>query len=336
MCCPGPGWLYVFMINEQRPDEQLPGEHCLADEGLARWVEEARQSVEPSCRDVGVERLRADIRARAASRPPGPELPLVQDLSTDRGLVLRLYRPALDPRPAVLYLHGGGFVMGDLESHDDTCRRLAKIADVTVLAVDYRLAPEHPGPAAVDDAAAAFGWARQRLNELGGDPGAGVALAGDSAGGALAVLAAVRLQADGMTPSALLLAYPNADMTLHVASESQEGHSFGPESDDLRWLVEQWLSDPDRSDDPELSPQHADLTGLPATLLATAEHDPLRDEGEALVRRLRDMGVEVHHVPYGGLVHGFLGLGHVSEAASEASRDLFHRFGALIRSGAAA
>jgi acetyl esterase len=213
---------------------------------------------------------------------------------------------------------------------------LAKIADVTVLAVDYRLAPEHPGPAAVDDAAAAFGWVRQRLHELGGDPGAGVALAGDSAGGALAVLAAVRLHADGMTPSALLLAYPNANMTLRGASVSQEGHGFGLPADDLRWLVEQWLGDPDRSDDPELSPQHADLSGLPGTLLATAEHDPLRDEGEALARRLRDVGVGVQHVPYDGLVHGFLGLGHVSEAAGEASRDLFRRFGALIRTSAAA
>jgi acetyl esterase len=328
--------LDVFMTDEHAPDEQSPGALCLADEGLARWVEEARQSVGPSCREVGAERLRADIRARAASRPPGPELPLVRDLRTGQGLAVRLYRPAPDPRPAVLYLHGGGFVMGDLDSHDDTCRRLAKIADLTVLAVDYRLAPEHPGPAAVDDAAAAFGWARQCLDELGGEPGAGIALAGDSAGGALAVLAAVRLHADGMTPSALLLAYPNADMTLPGASRSPEGQGFGLDADDLRWLVEQWLPDPDRSDDPELSPAHADLTGLPATLLATAEHDPLRDEGEALARRLRDMGVEVQHVPYDGLVHGFLGLGHVSKAAGAASRDLFSRFGALIRAGAAA
>jgi acetyl esterase len=323
------------MTTEQAPGDQLSGIH-LADEGLARWVAQARESQEPSCRDVGVERLRADIRARAASRPPGPELPLVQDLSTDQGLALRLYRPALAPRPAVLYLHGGGFVMGDLESHDDTCRRLAKIADVTVLAVDYKLAPEHPGPAAVIDAVAAFGWARERLRELGGDPRAGVALAGDSAGGAVAVLAAVRLQAEGMTPSALLLAYPNADMTLRGAGVSREGPSIGLAADDLRWLVEQWLSDPARSDDPELSPAHADLTGLPATLLATAEHDLLRDEGEALGRRLRDVGGDVQHVPYDGLVHGFLGLGHVSAAAAQAGHDLFSRFGVVIRNGAAA
>ena len=196
--------------------------------------------------------------------------------------------------------------MGDLESHDGTCRRLAGIADVTVLAVDYRLAPEHPGPAAVEDAIGAFAWARQHLQELGGDPEAGVAMAGDSAGGALAVLG--------------------------LGSIAQEGHGWGLEADDLRWFVEQWLPDPDRCDDPQVSPAHADLTGLPPTLLATAEHDPLRDEGNALAQQLRDVGVEVQHVQNGGLVHGFLGLSHVSEAAAEAGRDLFDRFGDILRS----
>ena len=225
--------------------------------------------------------------------------------------------------------------MGDLESHDGTCRRLARIADVTVLAVDYRLAPEHPGPAAVDDVVGAFVWARNHLQELGSDPEAGVALAGDSSGGALAVLAAVRLHAGGMTPSALLLAYPNADMTLRGDSVTQEGHGWGLETDDLRWFVEQWLSDPDRSDDPQVSPAHADLTGLPPTLLATAEHDPLRDEGNALAQQLHDVGVEVQHVQNRRLVHGFLGLSHVSEAAAEAGRVLFDRFGDILRNRAA-
>jgi acetyl esterase len=235
----------------------------------------------------------------------------------------------------VLYLHGGGFVMGDLESHDGMCRRLARIADVTVLAVDYRLAPEHPGPAAVEDTVGTFVWARQHLQELGGEPEAGVALAGDSSGGALAVLAAVRLHAGGMTPSALLLAYPNADMTLLGDSVAQEGHGWGLEADDLRWFVEQWLPDPDRCNDPQVSPAHADLTGLPPTLLATAEHDPLRDEGNALAQQLRDVGVEVQHVQGDGLVHGFLGLSHVSEAAAEAGRVLFDRFGDILRNRAA-
>lgn len=312
--------------------EQVPDGLGLADEGLVRWVSEVRRSVGPSCREAGAQRLRAAGRARTASRPRGPELPLVQDLRTEQGLAVRLYRPTQDLRPTVLYLHGGGFVMGDLESHDGTCRRLARIADVTVLAVDYRLAPEHPGPAAVEDTVGTFVWARQHLQELGGDPEAGVALAGDSSGGALAVLAAVRLHVGGMTPSALLLAYPNADMTLTRDSVTQEGHGWGLEADDLRWFVEQWLPDPDRCDDPQVSPAHADLAGLPPTLLATAEHDPLRDEGNALAQQLRDVGVEVQHVQNSGLVHGFLGLSHVSEAAAEAGRDLFDRFGDILRS----
>jgi len=286
--------------------EQVPDGLGLADVGLVRWVSEVRRSVGPSCREAGAQRLRAAARARTASRPRGPELPLVQDLRTEQGLAVRLYRPTQDLRPTVLYLHGGGFVMGDLESHDGTCRRLAGIADVTVLAVDYRLAPEHPGPAAVEDAIGAFAWARQHLQELGGDPEAGVAMAGDSAGGALAVLG--------------------------LGSIAQEGHGWGLEADDLRWFVEQWLPDPDRCDDPQVSPAHADLTGLPPTLLATAEHDPLRDEGNALAQQLRDVGVEVQHVQNGGLVHGFLGLSHVSEAAAEAGRDLFDRFGDILRS----
>jgi acetyl esterase len=207
--------------------EQVPDGLGLADVGLVRWVSEVRRSVGPSCREAGAQRLRSAAQARTASQPRGPELPLVQDLRTDHGLAVRLYRPTQDLRPTVLYLHGGGFVMGDIESHDGTCRRLARIADVTVLAVDYRLAPEHPGPAAVEDTVSTFVWARQHLQELGGDPEAGVALAGDSSGGALAVLAAVRLRAGGMTPSALLLAYPNADMTLRGDSVAQEGHGWG-------------------------------------------------------------------------------------------------------------
>jgi acetyl esterase len=313
----------------------VPDGRGLADEGLVRWVSEVRRPLGPSCRKAGVQRLRSAAQARSASRPRGPELARVQDVRTDQGLAVRLYRPTLDLRPTVLHLHGGGFVMGNLESHDGTCRRLARIADVTVLAVDYRLAPEHPDPAAVEDTVSAFAWARQHLQELGGDPEAGVALAGDSSGGALAVLAAVRLHAGDITPSALLLAYPNADMTLRADSVTQEGHGWGLETDDLRWFVEQWLPTPDRCDDPQVSPAHADLTGLPPTLLATAGHDPLRDEGNALVQQLRDVGVEVRHVPHAGLVHGFLGLGHVSKVAAEAGRDLFDRFGDLLRNRAA-
>jgi len=254
----------------------------------------------------------------------------VRDLCAEGDLPLRLYRPALQPRPTVLFVHGGGFVMGNLETHDSICRRLAQIADVAVLAVDQRLAPEHPGPAAVDDAVAAFGWASRQLAELGGDPQARIAMAGDSSGGAIALLAAVRLVERGPAPSGLLLVCPNADLALSAPTVEQKGHGWGLDADELRWFVEQWVPDAARRSDPSVNPRHARLAGLPPTIIATAEHDPLRDEGDDLAGQLRAAGVEVHHIPHPGLVHGFLGLGHVSAAADQSGTELFQRFGKLL------
>lgn len=248
------------------------------------------------------------------------------DLTTDERLAARLYRPSREPRPLVVYLHGGGFVLGDLDSHDSTCRRLAEIADVAVLAVDYRLAPESPGPAAMHDAVAAVEWTR-RHPELVGADGPAVALAGDSAGAAIALLAAVELRDRSMPTAALLLAYPNADLMLTSPSITAKGKGWGLDADDLAWFVEQWAPDPARRTDPALSPIHADLTDLPPTIIATAEHDPLRDEGTALAGRLSASGVEVDHQDFRGLVHGFLGMWAVSHSADAAGRELFTRFG---------
>src|ERR1700759_5602188 len=164
---------------------------CGADEGLARWLAEVRRAGTLANRDLGVHRVRAGARQRDESRPPGPYLPFVRNLVIG-DLPARLYRPAPQPRPLVIFLHGGGFVLGSLASHDAACRRLARTAGVPVLALDYRLAPEHPGPAAVDDAALAFASASENLAMLGGDPDFGVGLAGGSEGGALSVLAAGR------------------------------------------------------------------------------------------------------------------------------------------------
>ena len=306
----------------------MPG---LADEALARWVAEGRQSPAPPARKAGVRALRKASALRAAARPREPVLPLVQDLALGEGPGLRLYRAALEPRPLVLYFHGGYFVMGGLDSHDSICRRLAHTADLAVLAVDYRLAPEHPWPAGVDDAVRAYGWARSRTEELGGAADAGVGLAGDSAGGAIALLAAVQARDQGTPASALLLAYPNADLTLSMPSVRTEGRGWGLEADDLRWAVRQWVPDPGLRADPRVSPVHADLAGLPPALVATAERDPLRDEGDALSRRMHEARVPVAHVRHPGLVHGFLGLADVSPAAGQASQELFRRFGQIIR-----
>jgi acetyl esterase len=315
------------MSTSEHGDPALSG---VADEGLAAWLAGVREAGPPANRALGVHRLRAAARQRDQSRPPGPQLPFVRNLAIG-DLPARLYRPAPQPRPLVIYLHGGGFVLGSLTSHDATCRQLARTAGVTVLALDYRLAPEHPGPAAVDDACLAFASAAENLAMLGGDPEYGVGLAGDSSGGALAVLAAVRLRDAGTPAGSQLLACPNADMTLSEPSVTGEGHGWGLETDDLRWFVEQWVPDPARRSDPAVSPRHADLSSLPPAVVATAGHDPLHDEGEALARQLAAGGADVRYRPHPGLVHGFVTLGQVSPAAAQATGQLFRDYGELVR-----
>jgi acetyl esterase len=302
----------------------------VADEGLAGWLAEVRRTSAPSNRVLGVHRVRRASRERDGSRPHGPQLPFVRNLVIG-DLAARLYRPSPSPRPLVIYLHGGGFTIGSLASHEGICRLLARTADVAVLALDYRLAPEHPGPAAVGDVTLAFASAAANLAMLGGDPERGVGLAGDSAGGTLAVLAAVALRDAGTPAATLLLVYPNADMTLSEPSVTAQGHGWGLEEDDLRWFVEQWAPDPARRADPDLSPLRADLAGLPPAVIATAGHDPLHDEGEALAQAISAGGAEVRYRPHPGLVHGFLSLGPVSPAAAQATAELFGDYGELAR-----
>jgi acetyl esterase len=292
----------------------------LADDALAAWVAEVRRTP-PAPLDVAALR-------RPRERPPGPELDHVEDLVApgDPPVRVRLYRPGAEPRPLVVYVHGGGFVFGDLESHDRACRRLARLADAAVLAVDVRRAPEHPAPAAIADAVAAATWRPDALGALTGTP----ALAGDSSGGTVALLAARELAARGTPASALWLACPNADLTLSQPSVREKGHGWGLDAAALAWFVAQWLPAPTPAALARFSPLHTDLAGLPPTLLATAEHDPLRDEGTALAARLRAAGVIVELVPGPGLVHGFLTLDSVSPAARTAGDALMRRLGAML------
>jgi len=271
------------------------------------------------------------MRARAALRPTGPPLAVVRDLMVDETIPARLYRPSTDATPLTLFFHGGGFVLGDLDTHDLFCRRLANTSLLTVLSVDYRLAPEHPGPAAVHDGVRAGAWALEHVAELGGDEGAGISLAGDSAGGAIAVLTGVRLRALGVNVGAMLLVYPNADMTLSTPSVQDKGHGWGLDVDDLTWFVQQWVPDPTRRAAADVSPLHAPLHSLPPTLLVTAEHDPLRDEGIALAEAMRAAGDDVVHLDYAGLRHGFVGSVHDSPTAAQATNESFEQFGQLVR-----
>ncbi|HEY7147529.1 MAG TPA: alpha/beta hydrolase [Streptosporangiaceae bacterium] len=302
----------------------------LADLELARWVRGLRQAGSQPAAEAGPAALRRASQARAGQRPRGPDLPVVTDLTVAAGLATRLYRPARQPRPLTLFLHGGAFMLGDLESHDNLCRWLARVADLAVLAVGYRRAPEYPAPAAVDDAMAVFAWAAGRPAELGADPAAGIGLAGDSAGATIALLAAAALRDHGTPASALLLACPNADMTLSQPSVQELGRGWGLDADDMRWFIAQWIPDPAQRSSPRFSPLRADLAGLPPAVIGTAGHDPLRDEGAALAGRLRAAGASVQHRHYPGLVHGFVMLGEVSPAAARAREDLLGVFGRVM------
>jgi acetyl esterase len=228
--------------------------------------------------------MRVAARERARARPRGPALAVVADIppGSEVGVAMRLYRPSLDPRRLTVYVHGGGWVIGDLETHDRTCRRLAAAAAAAVLAVDIRNAPEHPWPAAVDDAVAALRFAAAHRDELGGG-GMALGVAGDSSGGLVAALACRRLRETGeRMPAVQLLAYPNTDLTLSQPSVVSKGEGWGLDARDLRWFADQWVPDLAMRATGAVSPLHADdLAGLPPALIVTAEHDPLRDEGDA-------------------------------------------------------
>ena len=213
------------------------------------------------------------------------------------------------PLPAVAYFHGGGWVQGDLETHHGLCARLAQRAGVIVVAIDYRLAPEHAFPAAVEDCFAAYQWCRAHARDLGGDP-ARVAVAGDSAGGNLsAVVSQMAARAGGRVPTCQALIYPAVDFALDTAShrEFEDGHVIP--RDRILWYAEQYIPVAADRDDPRASPLRAkDLEGQPPTLLVTAGFDPLRDEGHAYAERLRADGVDVRYREYAGQIHAFVSL----------------------------
>lgn len=241
--------------------------------------------------------------------PGGPDIPI------------RLYRPRAEtagPGPLLVFFHGGGWVMCDLDTHDRTCRQLALRSGASVLSVDYRRAPEHRFPAAVEDAYAATRWACARADRMGCDP-ARVAVGGDSSGGALAAAVALMARDRGGPPlAAQLLLYPALDHRLAGASASAYATGFFHTTAHMRWYWEQYLGPDGDGSHPYASPGLApDLTGLPPALLVLPECDPLRDEGRAYARALRRAGVPARVDEYRDTFHGFLGaLGALPAADS--------------------
>jgi acetyl esterase len=250
-------------------------------------------------------------------------LDLVRDLSIPGpagAIPLRAYRPAAEtPTPVVVFFHGGGWTLGTLDSIDGVCRELARRAECVVVSVDYRLAPEHPFPAAVDDAYAAVEWVASHAGAFGGDPER-LGVAGTSAGGNLAAAAALRATLfDGPDIAHQALLYPILDHALDT--ESYEENADGPllTRADMRWFWEQYLQSPIDAHNPFAAPLRApDLSGLPPATVVTAGFDPLRDEGVAYAEQLAAAGVSVEHRHFPSMAHGFLSLTADVDVADEA------------------
>lgn len=280
----------------------------------------------PALGTLTPEQTRQQMALTAAAAPPGEPVARVEDrwIPGPAGdIPIRIYTPEGDaPLPVLVYFHGGGWVIGDISTHDATCRSLANAAGCIVVSVGYRLAPEHKFPGAVEDAAAATRWVAEHVASFGGDQ-ARIAVGGDSAGGNLAAVVALIAKREGGPPIVFqLLIYPVVDSDLETGSyrENAEGYLLTKES--MRWFFGHYHGGEEDARHPHASPLRADdLSGLPPALIITAEFDPLRDEGEAYARRLGEAGVPVICSRYDGMIHGFFNMALVVDKAKDAIRE---------------
>ncbi len=285
----------------------------------------------PDCRE-------AYVNSRKALQPDPIEVAETRNLSMPGPggeIALRLYRatPAQAGvlQPVIVYFHGGGWVIGDLESHDTVCRELAVRSGSMLISVDYRLAPEHVFPAAADDAIAAIRWVADNAAELGVDANR-LAVAGDSAGGNLAAVAAIAARDGGQKIAFQALFYPVTDFDLTRASYSENGGRPPVKTVTMAWFRDLYLAKPEDQKDWRAAPIHAaDLTGLAPAFVLTAGYDPLRDEGKAYADALKAAGNDCTHTCYDGQIHGFLNMARINPQTFDA----FAEIGAAIKAGLA-
>lgn len=279
-------------------------------------------------------RRQMDVNTAMLAPKTGPMEHVVDDMfeGPEGGRIpVRIYRPRGLPRPApaLIYFHGGGFVVGGLDSHDAVCRVLATEADCVTIAVDYRMAPEHPFPAAPDDALAAFRQAVARAEALGIDRRR-IAVGGDSAGGNLSAVVSLDTREDPVRPALQLLIYPATDLTMSFPSIERLGRGFMLEKVQMEWYMRQYVPDASGRSHPRASPWFApDVAGAPAAAVFTAGFDPLRDEGEAYARKLAAAGVPVTYTCHGSMFHGHINVcGGLSNA-----RPLLSEMATALRRG---
>jgi len=282
--------------------------------------------------NLTAKRARDELVALADSRKdvPLPQPATVEDILVEGAagsIPARMYRASSTASAFVIFFHGGGWVAGDLYTHDRNARALALALDAVVLSIDYRRPPEVRFPGAFDDAIAATRWAERNVDRLGCDARR-LAVAGDSAGGQLAASVALACRDGGPPLKAQLLVYPATDVAgaykspvenAKYPSRGLNAQGYFLTMDAMRFFAGQYLSTESDGDDWRVSPLKAtSLQGLPPTVICTAEFDPLRDEGEAYANALRDAGVEVAHFREPSMIHGYFGLGAMSPAAESA------------------
>jgi len=259
---------------------------------------------------------------RPASTPEPATIGAVRNLTAGT-VPIRVYRPAGVPDatrlPVLVFFHGGGWVIGDLDTHDTLCRQLTAGAGISVVAVDYRLAPEHKFPAAADDAWSATTWIVAHAGELGVDASK-IAVGGDSAGGNLAAVVALQARDAGRPNIALqVLLYPVTDVGAETQSYQDLADGYMLTREGMRWFIAHYLGKPQEAEDWRVSPIRArSFAGVAPALIVTAGYDPLRDEGDAYAQKLRAAGVTVDHVTFGGMIHGFVPMGKLIETGNRA------------------
>jgi acetyl esterase len=275
-----------------------------------------------------------DARKQMGANEPVHQVRDVRIPGPSGEIPVRMYTPDVKtPAPVLIYFHGGGWVLGDLDSHDHVCRAIANSVPCVVASVDYRLAPEAKFPAAVEDSYAALEWIAANAGELGIDAGR-IAVGGDSAGGNLAAVISLMAR-DRKGPKLVyqVLIYPATDM--RMVAPSMEENSEGPllTKAAMAWFIEHYLRGEKDKLDPLASPLlAADLTGLPAAFILTAECDPLRDEGEDYGQKLKSAGVPVEVKRYAGMPHGFFSFGAALIAAQESMADTTTRLSKAFES----